>query len=499
MTRVRTFAIVATLLGLSGAPAAANEVWVVNGGKFGIQVIDGVAEQVVAAIPLDDVTDPPRCVAFSSVPGSAGAFAFVSQGPLIRVIDTAQRAVSHDVDVSALLGSPVELRGCAAARPREFEDGQGAAVRSYLHVAAQVDTGGAAPEPCFIVFDQALLLSNPQDPGLIVANDALGATPPGAVREALDVTVLPHEHGPHFQRAWYSYRETSPDPALFAALVAAERTLGSGWGVVRERIEPLPNTPGLPDGIQLGVTFDRELVAWPTADGQQLLNPQTAGGGCDLPGTRLRGVAIAGRGPGSHTVIAIDDGASPGWAHRLDPASCDFVSTTVGLDPVAVAMFDSREWTKAFVANRDSDTVTVLRSDSTVGSITLEPGAPPCLLCPLDIEALLGGPLECTVRNVRAERSGSDVVLSWDTVGCSPDTQFRVLCVCQDPGGVCPPGCPSGPLSSLGGEEADTLAPLESGMSCDGDWKEADTTGPGANSYLHSGGATGGSVCYNVR
>ena len=211
--RCRVGARVGTALALlcaSTSPGWAQEIWVVNERSRDVSVIDPAVETVVADIPLGGTADP-WGIAFSTLAGQAGGFAFVTAGASVHVIDAFAKQVVDTVDIGAFLGHPVVMRGCAAARRRLFlTDGVNAEPRAYLHVAADVQPSPAGPfEPWFVVLDQNVLAGGaPPGTSPVVAAGPLfpSGVPPGSQGHAVDVTVLGASSGEDFQRAWYSAR-----------------------------------------------------------------------------------------------------------------------------------------------------------------------------------------------------------------------------------------------------------------------------------------------------
>lgn len=427
----------AWLLGIAAAVgplvAAGPEVWVVNGSSRDIAIIDADLETVVGGVPLTDLPSAPTCVAFSSVEGYAARFAFVGQGAFVRVIDVATRTVVRTVNLAALVGHPVEVRACDAARPREFLAATLPSVESYLHVAAQVQPSmSLPPEPWFVVLDQRALAVDPPGTPPMVAAGMLHPVADGVAREGMDVVVLPTEHGPAFQRAWHTYRESTPASRIVARLVAAGLQIGAPWSVIASHEESFMTGTPIPDTLGLAVPFSREFPVLPAGPGGRVVNLDT-GGSCTLGGVP-RGVAVTGVGPNGYTVLVVDgSGGGAGSARLVSPQTCAVQSFPVGADPVDVAIHDHVAFRKAFVANRGGNTVTVLRPDGTQANIPVG-GGPRAL----DINHFPHG---CTITHVMTEHPdvSVDVEISWHTVGCDPDTTaYQVWCHCA---AGCPPEC----------------------------------------------------------
>jgi hypothetical protein len=485
------------LVGAAGPVAASPEVWVVNELSRDVSIIASDTEVVSGTVSLADRPEQPYGIAFSAVPGHVGQYAFVTQGSFIRVIDTTSRTVVRTVNISTFLGQPAVLKGCYAARPRDFVDTGGMPVlRTYLHVAAQVQPATGPTEIWFIVLDQEALAISPPGTPPIVGAGAMQVAGAGAILEAMDVTVLNTPFGPHFERAWYTFREVSPAPTIYAALVATPRLVGSAWSVVRTRAQPFTGGTPLPDAIALDVPYSRNLPLLPLGPLGRLLNLDTESF-CDIGGVLRNGIVL-GPGPGSFTVLAADrvaDGVA-GVLRLVDLQTCGVQTFPVGVDPVDVVTLSSIDWTKAFVANRTSDSVTVVRSDGTQATIALDMLPGPCTRCPRSIMRNFVVALACTVTDFRIAEApnGLDLLLSWTPVGCEAGVSFRVSCVCKD-SPDCPPGCIS-LAAAAGGADPPSTDGAEIGPMCEGEWK---TLGRSlVPSYTHGGGTGGHGACYDI-
>ncbi|ANM30169.1 hypothetical protein ABI59_12185 [Acidobacteria bacterium Mor1] len=496
------------LLGLlfaAAGPAVANEIWVVNENSRDIVILEANTESIIDFIDLTAVQDDPYDVAFTTVPGIDGNIAFVTQGELVVLVDVPSRTPFNQVDVSNLLGLTAQVRGAAAARPRAFLDGGGGEVtRNLLYVAAQVINAAGFSEPWFVVLDQDVMVADPSDPAVLVQAGPLETTQPGQVLEVMDVDVLSTPAGDRFQRAWFTHLEEAPSIRLVATLVAAKRDIAAPIQPVEVRDEQL-GLPSLPDSVTVGVPYDRELPALPLAEEGRVVNLDT-GGDCEIPSSNLRDVATAGLGPGSHTVLLANDGA-PGRIEWLDPSTCASISFPAQDEPVDIAFDNPIEWNRAFVANRNSDSITLLRVDQSQTTIPLPGGTSPCTLCPRSVVANLGLQGSCTVRDFEVNpdptSGGADSIISWNLTGCDSEPEYLVACVCEDPSSpLCPPGCGQSTLTpganAVSSIETLDLALEAGGPLCDGEWKPLHSTGPGDTDYTVPGGGTGLGVCYSV-
>ena len=495
-------ALALLLLLTTAAPAAATEIWVVTEQSREIVVLDADNEAIIDLVDLTGLQEDPYDVAFDTVPGLDGNLAFVTQGPFVVLVDVPSRTPFEQIDVAGLLGLNARLRGIAAARPRAFLDGGGAEVpRSYLYVAAQVTVGAGLEEPWFVVLDQEIASIDPASPSVLVDARPLESAQPGQVLEVMDVDVLSSPAGDRFQRAWFTHREEAPDTRIVATQVAAKRDLAAPLSPVEIREELFP-PQSLPDSVTVGVPYDRELPALPLAIQERVINLDTERQ-CDIPGSNLRDAATAGLGPGSHTVLLANDG-TPGTIIWLDPSDCvNFLTFPAQDEPVDIAFDDPIEWNRAFVANRGSDSVTVLRRDQTLIDIPLPGGTTPCTLCPRSAVANLGVMNSCTVRDFTVDddpTGGQDSQISWNVTGCQSDQSFLVACVCEDAASPdCPPGCGQASLTAGASSlAANNLALETGGPLCDGEWKPLHSTAPGETDYTVPGGGTGLGVCYSV-
>lgn len=459
---------------LASPLALSSEIWIVNEGSEDIAIIDSDVDEVVGRISLatDDVDSPrPWGIAFSTIPGLAGDFAFVTQGRFVTVIDAASRQILRRVDVGSLLGGRVTLKGCAAARPERFltwaqvgvdpdqPGGDEEVWRTYLHVAGSMESTLGVIVPLFVVLDQTALLDPaPAIDPLVgfgplvdsrVAGDLDGTQEPAAPGtpseqiqgEAIDVVVMGAPAGRQRQRAWYSVSllpSSAGEPArLGAALLVKPPELSSPWRVANLRAVDLPMGMRAPRNLGVAAPLDREL---PLCSG----GPSGAIHQLDewRPSTPLANivvaVAVAGPGPGSYTLLAVDHAA-------LTPIDC---TTTIGdsdVGPLDVAILGRIIPDRAYVVNHDNDTVTLYSLRGINGlphrerSILLDQqgATTPCMQCPVSIAVQTSSMDSCSIHDLTVEtEDGGDAVLHWEAEGCH---EFTVWCNCLDFGGEC--GC----------------------------------------------------------
>lgn len=205
----------------SSFASAVPEVWIVGEGTRELVILDSDTDEIVARVALDGGVPEearPWGVAFSTLPGSTGAYAFVTQGPYVRVIDAVSRSVVRTIDLATLLGQNLSLRGCAAARPERFSapvttsppdpsdpnlpdlpaqpvdpgpgpeaptvgvDPEGIDVwKAFLHLSAAALDDSGRSRPWFVVLDQASLLDPASTENLVAGSGPLSdPTPPSS-------------------------------------------------------------------------------------------------------------------------------------------------------------------------------------------------------------------------------------------------------------------------------------------------------------------------------
>lgn len=446
--------LVVVLLMASAQVHAAQEVWVVNGRSLDIAVIDSATDTEVATIPLDDIdgdgtADPgapaPSAVDFSTVPGQAGDFAFVTQGQYLRVIDVRARAVVQTIDLEPLLAPATRLAGLASARPARFFAGAaGRVIVTYLHVAATVDSDGDGNgEALFVVLDQQELVA-PTGTSPLVAQGSLEIQP-GQDLTALGVTEMGVGDGPWEQRIWYSMTRAAggggTPAAQITTLVSKGRNLSDPWQVGRRQESPLSGG-SLPQRLRLDAPPDREMPVAPLP-GEKRLKNLLNGGRCELA-FAPSAVAVAGPGWDTYTVLAIDENLDQ--LFRVNSRTCAVDEFPAGLRPVDVQTLGRVQWRKAYVANQDDDSLTVLNADGSLRTILLASGGTPCQRCPESLGAQTTSANACTVQDLMAVKAGPDTDLSWTGVGCQEGTIYMIWCSClKDDLTPCPPECQGPP------------------------------------------------------
>jgi hypothetical protein len=427
-----------------------GEVWRIDPSLFTVK-----GSFFVGDPDLDGTIEAPRDLAFSTLPSAMGTHAFVVQERYLTVIDVATRTVvgtPHDIAVLLDVGH-IDLEGCAPSVPRSFRDVAGGEVlRTYLHLAGTLGTG----EAYFVVLDQAPLVA-----GTISAPAGDGALASGA--EALDVTVLETPSGPRHQRAWYSVRRSgaASDEVLVFLVATGDQDAGT-WQVEDSRSWTLPMGQPAPQHLRLGAPRGRELPVLPLGGLGRLENLDT-GDFCDTGGN-LVAATVTGVGPDAYAVHALDPASDRILA--IDPTNCQSSPFTTGANPVDLVPDGLCQWQQVFSANRDDDSITVLRFDETSEDLTLPGGGQPCVICPVAIGKTQT--IACAIEEILVtafdedgDDTKDDVHLEWEPVGCPQlpvPAEYKVLCQCADEASVdCPcycefcndPGCFCG--DTLGG------------------------------------------------
>ncbi|MFN7965400.1 MAG: hypothetical protein U0V87_06920 [Acidobacteriota bacterium] len=452
--------IAVVAVSLASAQVLPREAWVVGAGSRKLIVIRTSDKQVVATISLGTLATPaPQGIGFSTVPGHVGRYAYVTQGSQLRVIDAVSRLPlpSLTIDLATVLGRPVTLRGIDAALVRDLDPSPVIRDASLLHIAADVEPpGGGSPRPWFIILHQERVLGLEAGPKLVQAA-SLGTVPAGVTAEAMKVTAINTEYGPSYQRAWYTYRilpvaltavgslDSNPG-GVKAVEIGAPQTLAPSWQTIAERSYNT-GTATPPVGVNVGAPFDRELPVLADPIGDTVSNLQT-GGSCSIPGN-LTSVELSGPAP-SYRYFALDTGTpgGNGGLVQFNGRSCDVTNTTpLKKTPIDLEVLGTIKWSEVYVANKDSDVVSVVtRSPSGVVNIGLpEVFAAPCVECPVDVALQPTEATSCTVADLFVTKSGSDLSLSWTGAACDPlKSEFVIRCNCQNADGIdgnCPVGC----------------------------------------------------------
>lgn len=447
--------VVLAILAL-GLPAAlaASELWVVERGSGTIAVIDTATDIVVGSIPAGDpdgdgTADPPEGIAFSTMAGQAGRYAFVTQRHFVSVIDVLSRQPARPAwNLSTFPGlANVILRGVAAARPRLVRDASGGMrLVSHLHVAGTLPGG----KPVFIVLDQQRLLLTFGSP--LIATGSLAAVTDAT---ALDVTTLETPAGERTLRAWYTIARTGGGGSSIEAIaVGAPARDGASWAAAAAKSFPLPPLARAPRRVGLGAPRSGEAPVLPTGATGSLENLDT-GGRCQLGG-EIVAASVTGFGLGSYTVFALD--AASESLRAIDPHDCaePHGPFAVGAGPVAMTTLAELRWTAAFVANHDDDTITRLDADGTLTTIDLGgSGGGACSRCPIALGvvpsyACVTDGLLVSREDGDSDGSDDDARIDFSGVGCSedpePDTEYIVACRClDDPDCACRCDCDADP------------------------------------------------------
>jgi len=433
------------------AQTSTPRVWVVNELDRSISVLDTTTDQVVTTIPIHDPDndgspDTPEAIAFSTVPGGAGTFAFVAQDELITVLDANANAVVRVHDVQAVLPlGDIAIRALASSPPRSFQSGSFRVTKTYLHLLVE-----ARGDAYFVVLDQERLL-----PGSTLS-PLVGF---GLLRDdatAAGVTVLETASGALHARVLYTLTEGPVSGSdLFAVLVGKSVALSAPWTVQETAQVAVPAGVFPPDAFSVGAPAGGgELPVLPEGGIGTLLNLDT-GGTCGGLG-RADAVSVTGPGADSYTVLSLD--ASAGKLIVVDPTDCATSSFATGKRPVDVATLGAIRWRTAYVANHDSDTLTKLTATGSLTQIPLGGGGSACQLCPIAV----GVPFQasCAVDGLLAAKADEDgdtvkddLELSWSA--CPGGGSYEVHCQCVDQSLDCPcvcdcldpaPGCECGGL-----------------------------------------------------
>lgn len=428
------------------AVALPPELWVVNEASRDISIIDDISDTpaTIETIPLGaNVDADPYGIAFSTLSSDPGGHVFVTQGRHIRVIEHATRVIESTCDVGLWLGvDAVILKGADSARPELFDNDTGVPVeRSYLHVAANVRQTATEPfEPWFIVLDQFKLtdLSVPCGNAVVAAGPLAPAG--AAFLDAMEARVLGSPAGKKTQRAWYSYRELADPPALHSGLVVGGPELTSPW-LVSEHVA-FPGPPGfvVPESIHPGSPHSRELPLLTDSSAGDLVSLET-GKRCPL-GDVPRAVSVTGPGLASYDIwtIKLAPGGGPGMLQLSHWETCSVEPPlTVGMDPVDIDTLGRVEWQEVYVANRGSDTISVVQASAPDVVITIELGGTedPCERCPRSLAVEERPETVCRAVNYRQEliNNKTEILHTWDGIGCLDLETFKMWCRClaQDP------------------------------------------------------------------
>lgn len=452
-----------TLASEAAAQAISPEVWVVNDVSRDISIVDDLGDTpgTIETVSLGGALDPlPYGIAFSTIVGSPGDFAFVTQGPDVKAIPAEPPRTPVVSDVAAWLGearADVRLRGVDTALPERLDDGSPTGILVYrLHVTAEVRPGGAGDwEPWWIVLDQPSLIAGSF--ALVASGPLLeGGAPVPVPIAAMEATALATPDGSHPQRVWHTWQEPAGAPVLHADLVvradAPYVPTSPGmpdphWSVADRVTRQLPNGGELPEGIGVGGAFSRELVLLPTgSDGEA---QSLSGAGTCSFGDVLGNVLVAGPGFPNFQIFALKP--EPGVAGTVELrrwTNCNLEEVfVVGVQPIDIDTRGRIRWHEAYVANRGSDSVTILgegNPPAVIGTVELAPPGPGCDKCPRSIAVRERAETICRAQEhtLTLVNFDQDVRHVWTGLGCDANVGFKLWCRCI-PGAAmdCPPAC----------------------------------------------------------
>jgi len=464
------------LLPDGGCNRPVPDVWTVNDTTQSYTIFNGCTEQAKGGNSLLGAGNgaSPQSIAFSTIPGAQGGFAFISQGVFLQVVETATGNLIDQIDVANLIGRPgicevsgmtcstdpdclggadvcqpaVDLRGIGTSIPQVFQT-PGPMELAFVYIAANVRVTPTDTRPWFIVLDQGPALDGAGGLTSHVQDAELQTPNSGGNAEALDVTVISAPHptdATEFQRAWFSARDGISNQ-LFARLVATPVGVNPPNWTVRRNVITTNQTDVAPQRLQIGAGDQGELALKPQGDQGTLLDIENAVPAtvCDLGGTRVA-VEIEGPASGSYISFSLDqqgDTASIVREAQIDGLACAGALTVpVGVAPIAVDVMGQSFQVKAFVANSVSNDVTAFDKHGNDVSTT---ALPPAHMTPVDIAVQQTPSRSCNVTDIQV---GSPEV-GFTPVGCNGDEIFMVWCRCTDPSGLtCPIECPYDPAES---------------------------------------------------
>ncbi|ANM29883.1 hypothetical protein ABI59_10310 [Acidobacteria bacterium Mor1] len=478
------------------------DVWVVNDQSKDVEVIRMLAPPMSTTVSLGGPGDPaPYGVAFSTLPAFPGTHAFISQGTGIKVFDADMPGMPPVVfDLFSSLSIPVdamELRGIETSLPDPFV-GPPAPV-GLLHVTAQVrrDPGGFG-EPWFIVLDQRALLGL-IPPAQLVVDDGPLLPSSTAGYEAMEVHVMGvafevvQPAGPRIvrgQRAWYTYARPGTAPELVAARVVGGEALSDPWTVDQRFVETYPSGTVLPNSVRVGAPHERDLPLLPSRDsagtpGGHLTDLDT-GTTCPV-GDIPRALVVTGPGFGSYDIWVLERdlaGGANDWLRRVAWDDCSAEPRiAVGLNPIDIDSRSRVDWQELYIANRASDSVTVVQDGNPPTATTLPlpggGGGGVCVRCPRSIAVRERPETICRAVNHQMSliNGGADLRHTWDGLGCGNTVGYTIWCRCLESNfNDCSPDC----VANCPPQEADVLP-----------WCEIDSV-DNDNEYTTSeGGSTG--------
>jgi hypothetical protein len=416
----------AMLVTLVHRAASADELWVIAEKTRRIWVIDTITNlsstsPIGIADPNGDGTlDTPTDIAFSTAPNNNGNKAYVTQGPLLTVLNVPTRTIQRVIDVGDLIGNNrLVLNGIAASSSRSYRVGSTRRNFSYLFLSGTVQVAGIGDRALWIVLDQTRVLSGATT-GLLVGTGTLADGFHGG-----DIAVLDDPVGAQHQRAWFnSIDDSGPAPyRLRADLLATPDVNPPAFAVASSRLVTLSGTSSPPKRLQLGSTWAGAsvLVPWYSLGVIRNLEHNTT---CMFPSS-ISAVAMTGPGEGSMSIFALNPTGRQ--LLMIDPSTCGFTQRATGIEPVAIVPLRTYRWHSVFVINRSSNTVTRFFENGTLPlTITVGTGGDEG---PLD--GGIGFVSPCAIEDLTVEKSGPDLQLSWSNQGCNVPT-FAVFANCAD-------------------------------------------------------------------
>lgn len=443
---------VAALAILLAAPALAisPEIWVIAEGSSEILIVDDLADTpaTIESVPLPSPAgEAPYGIAFATLADQPGAFAFVTQGSRLIVFDVAGRAPIFELDVAMFAGfDSVQLRGLAAGLPEPFAPGPD--LVSTLHVAANVRGAPGVPlEPWYFVFDQAVLVGLNPVGTLLLSEGPLPFPqnpPPQGALDAMEVAVSGIERGRDLQRAWYTVREVGT-PRLVVAEIGAEP---NGAFVPRSLFEaPAGAGAAIPSSVHPATPHSTEATIVPLP-GENRFVDLNSGRGC--PSAQLPRASVI-TGPGFSTYSIWSTLIDPGGPDRVqlsDLQSCEVAPpVAVGENPVALETRGRIYWEELYVANRDSDTLSIVfESNPTVAeTIPLDTVVgPSCDKCPRSLAVVERPETVCRAIELEPEFVRPDEFIHrFERRGCLPGVGISLWCRCLEADDAdCPQDCP---------------------------------------------------------
>ncbi|GEM_PF-5507466 len=471
---IAVFALVSCFFLFGAADGAVDEVWVVNQNSQDLAIIDTAGEVVSGRISLGlGTSDLPFAVAFSTAPDAQGAYAFVTQGQFLRVIDAFSRTVTRTLNMEDVLGEVFELRGVAAGLPIEVRDAQGTVIRSFLFVGArrQCCDGNAY----YVIFDQEALITG--GPG---SRDLVDFAPlETGASTAQSVEVMEAPGGDERSRAIFTVYRGAPGAPTH--LVAHQVFTDGSAAVWRHRVLRTTAVPGgtpVSDAIGASSPFQREMQAMPEGGSGRIVNLRT-GDSCTIAGANFGATSLNGPGPNRHDLLALDPLA--GKLFSIDPVDCADTQYTVGAEPSDVEHLNVVDGPKAYVSNFGDGSVSILQEDQTITTIEGVGDGPRALAPRRTAQA-------CRINNVTITKGEADSnVLNWNQVSCPTETLYQIWCTCQEPG--CPVDCQP-PLPPSNPEAlTTTIQPLPpDGPIAEGQWLPLGTVG--CCTFIHPDGGS---------